>query len=195
MISKLDESDLIKINEIRKKFCSPERIILRRQAEDLAIAIVDSTIPGCLELDDIENVLRLMNYDYWGKKVHYSRFDQTFLGQNMNLILSNNIDSLNKSFMEIYWKENLTVADKLRKQIAGAKFGFMTTLLYLKNREKYNIFLNKLEEGILTLYPHKKFSDNFYKKYIEYNDLVNELKGQLKIASQEIDIILASLAK
>ena len=70
----------------------------------------------------------------------------------------------------------------------------MTTLLYLKNREKYNIFLNKLEEGILTLYPHKKFPDNFYKKYIEYNDLVNELKGQLKIASQEIDIILASLA-
>jgi len=194
MISKLDENDLIKIIEIRKEFCSPERIFLRRQAEDLAIAIVDSTIPGYLELEDIENVLRLMNYDYWGKKVHYSRFDQTFLGHNMNLILSNNIDSLNKSFMEIYWKENLTIADKLIKQIVGAKFGFITTLLYLKNREKYNIFLYKLEEGILTLYPHKKFPNNFYEKYIEYNDLVNELKGQLKLASQEIDIILASLA-
>ncbi len=61
----LDKEILIEIGKIRKENCPHERIKIRKQAEDLAIEIINSTTPGHLNLDDIENILRLLNYDYW----------------------------------------------------------------------------------------------------------------------------------
>lgn len=190
----LERVDLIWIGKIRKEYCPPERIKLRRQAEDLAIEIIDSTTPGSLNHDDVENILRLLNYDYWREKVHYSRFDQTFLGQNLNLILETDIEVLNNSFIELYWNENLEIADKFINEIGGAKFGFISSLLYLKNRKKFNILLSKLEKGVENLFPELPLPDKFILKYPEYNKLVNKLKEGFKIEPQEIDIILAVAA-
>lgn len=190
MVAFINKDDLIEIGRIRKESCSTKRILIREHAENLAIEILDSSTPYTLTHDDVENIIRLLNYDYYRDKVHYTRFDQTFMGQNLTLILGTDIEIVNEAISELYWNEDLDNAMNIVSKVQGAKFGFISGFLYLKDREKYNIFLEKLETGVKNLFPATTFSDPFRQKYQEYNQLVNSLKNRLKIKPQEMDIIL-----
>jgi len=84
---------------------------------------------------------------------------------------------------------------KIRRDIIGADKGFVSSIFYLKNNKKYNIFLDRFEVALKILIPNLSFQKTgFEGKYREYNRIVNRLKRKYCINPQEIDIILTVIS-
>jgi hypothetical protein len=84
--------------------------------------------------------------------------------------------------------------------LKGVGNGLISSLLYLKNPDKYNIFLGTLSKGLLTVYPDKRSTfnysrDQFDKNYSAFNDLVNRLRSECSLVPQQVDIVLTVLAE
>lgn len=190
----IDNIDLIRrILEIQQEKCIMQRLGVRQRAEDTAISIIEENI-GCLEYRDIKNIFELIDNDFWDGSFRTDRFGLAFNAPNLEHgILKAPIDLLNESFLQIYWNENLDVADKYTDGIHGAGDCFVSCLLYLKDRNRYKPFFPKLETGLQKVIKYAKGSGSFRNRYLVYNKKANELSRLCKLENQELDIILTVL--
>ena len=181
---------LKRIMRVRKKYSSLERIRERRRYEDAAIAIID----GCfdkLTREDVKRIIDFLNRDFRGGRSLQDRF----LGGFGRDIPDNSEDDLNELFIEIYWKENLDAADSLMSRLSGVSDGFISCLLYLKDRNRYNIMMPGLIDGMEHIFGRDavrpiRRGRTFKERYEAFNKLAHELRRICKLEPQEVDIIL-----
>lgn len=190
-----------KIRNIKLEHIGLERIRKRRSFEDLVKAIIEEK-PGNLTKEDIKWIMDFIDMDFY--KGHHilptkdpkaRRFGELFAEPNKKKILEeNSLEDLNEFFIEIYWKENIDKADKFITKLKGVKEGFVSLLLYLKNREKYNILLPVTEKAVKRIFG-EELTGSFKERYLKFNELVNKLKQTCDLKPQEVDIILTVIGK
>jgi len=177
---------------IRKQRVSPLQLHVRKICEDIAIAIIDDNF-GNLNKDKIKRIMQFLDM-VWVEKPVSGRFGQLLRGALRERILSNPLESLNELFIEIYWKENLDTADRF-SELEGVGDGFISCLLYLKNRDKYNIFLPETKSGLEIAFETRIEGDTFRERYEQFNQLANKLRSLCKLKPQEVDLILWALVQ
>lgn len=118
---------------------------------------------------------------------------------NRNLIFESSIEHINAwidklLFSDLGFEERLNVCLGKMK-IKGASKGLATLLLYLSNPEKYNIWVNKTQEGlsVLNRVGHLTGKD-WGEKYAAFNQAALDFKTQYGFPAQEIDWILTFIA-
>lgn len=184
---------LHRIMVIRKDEITLRRIYERKRYEDAAIALIEYNF-GKLEIWHIDMILTFINMDFRGGYKR-DRFGYAFSEANRKRILSNPPEALNELFIEIFWRENIDAADDLIKRLTGVNIGFVSCLLYLKNRERYNVMLEELVRGAEMIFGERITGISFKEKYTQFNRLANELKRICNLKPQEVDIILWRIQK
>lgn len=187
-----------KIRSIHQSI-NPQRIEYREKCESNAIKIINENL-GNINESQLDDILYNINADLNRKgKVIQNRFGSTFTGQNYNAIKSNSLDKINNLILKIYNDENLNDVDYDLESLNGLSKGFVSALLYLKNRDKYNIFLKRPERGLLNcLMMTNRFKGNLKERYNNFNNNINKIKTEcakynLFLKPQEIDIIFSRL--
>lgn len=184
------------VEYIRASYFTPERIQVRKESEDNASTILQSHL-GNMTLDDLAKVIDLLNSDYYDDKKHLDRFGLGLRGYNRTLILGNDVQRFNELIVEVYEKENLENVDELIRSLKGIKDCFISGLLYLKNRDKYNMFMPKTASGIEAAYPEETplTAGTFKERYTHFNRLAQKLKEECDIEPQELDVVLVNLRR
>lgn len=182
------------VDYIKVSYFTPERIQVRKESEDNASSILQSHL-GNMTLDDIAKVIDLLNTDYYHGKKHLDRFGLGLRGKNRTLILGNDVQRLNELIVEVYEKENLDNVGELIRSLKGIKDCFISGLLYLKNRDKYNMFMPRTASGIEAAYPEETplTARTFKERYSHFNRLAQKLKEDCAIEPQELDVVLVNL--
>lgn len=180
------------VRDIQKEYIPLDRIKKRREYEDRAINVIANN-KGRLTKEHIKEIIKLLDSEFWkGQRIN-KRFGLLLWGRNQKLIIKNDEKIMNLMFSQIYDKENLDEVEVLTSKLKGVGYGFISCILYLKNREHYNIFLNATMEGINAAFPEEPdFYGPFKNRYSRFNKLANELKNECDLKPQEMDIILKS---
>jgi Cdc6-like AAA superfamily ATPase len=192
----INEKDIVEIiKKIQKEHIPEERIKFREQYENKAIEIIENNINN-LSKENIKEILTNLDKDISSGKIKNARFGQ-MISPNISKILDNDLKNLRNFFINIYKNENLDGYETVINQLKYIKEGICSSILYLKNRNKYNLYLiYSTVEGIKKIFPNESdFSGTFKEKYLEFNSLVDKLKeicsrNNLTIKPQEIDLIL-----
>jgi len=180
---------------IQEKYIPKERIEKRKANEDEAIEILTNDL-GKLNRNQIGRIIELLDTDLWQGEIIRQRFGLMLWGRNQRLIVDNEESALNRFFLEIFGKENLEEVDVLTADLKGIGDGFVSSTLYLKDRNKYNIFVERTAKGIEAAFPNERgFQGVFRDRYMRFNSLVNELKNRCGLEPQEMDIVLTELPK
>ena len=181
------------VRGIQKEYIPSDRIKKRKEYEDQAIDIIAKN-KSRLTKEYIKEIINLLDSDFWkGRRIN-KRFGLLLWGRNQKLIIENDEKIMNLLFSQIHDKENLDEVEVLISKLKGVGYGFVSCILYLKNREHYNIFLNATTEGIKAAFPEEAdFYGPFKNRYLRFNKLVNELKNKCDVKPQEMDIILTAL--
>ena len=185
---------LYRVMKVRREKSSAERVRERKRYEDAAIAIIDENF-GKLKEWHIEKILDFLNMDIQDGTFRRDRFMPLFSEPNRRRLLRNPLDLLNELFIEIYWKENLDAADDLMARLDGVGEGLVSCLLYLKDRDRYNIMLDATVRGIELVFGESIGGKTFREKYEKFNELANKLKRLCKLEPQEMDLVLWAIAK
>jgi len=184
---------LRRVLEIRRGDRFAERIRVRKLCEDAAIAIIERAFVtrSMLRGSEIELVMRLLDQDVDRR----GRFGVLFSERSIEEILGNPLDLLNELFIEIYWRENLDAADSLIRRLRGVNEGLVSCLLYLKDRDRYNVMVGATVEGIRHVFGVNVAGRTFREKYERFNELANKFKRLCGLAPQAVDFILWALAQ
>lgn len=187
---------LWKVKEIQADWiiANPQRVLQREKFEDTAMAIIELNF-GALTKRQISKFMRYLDMDFYKEEPISGRFGLLFRGDTRNRIMSNDLEKLNELFLEIYWNENLDEAERLISELDGVSDGIVSCLLYLKNREKYNVFIPATAEGIKVAFPNISFVGSFKERFSEFNKLANRLKQRCNLKPQEMDVILTVLGE
>jgi len=184
------------VNFIKADRFTPERIQVREESEDRASEILKNQL-GHVTLNDLATVIDLLNSDYYDNEKHLDRFGLGLRGNNRQLILGNDVKKLNELILQVYGSENLQNIDDLVRNLKGIKDCFISGLLYLKNREEYNMFMSRTASGIEAAYPEDApvTQATFKERYTHFNRLAQKLREECEVAPQEMDVVLANLAE
>ncbi len=181
------------VKDIQKEYMSSERIKRRKEYEDQAIDIITKN-KGRLKKKHVKQIINFLDSDFWDGQRTNKRFGLLLWGRNQKLILENDEKIINLMFSQIYDKELLDEVEIFTSKLKGVGYGFISCLLYLKNRKHYNIFLNATIEGVKTAFPEEPdFYGPFKNRYLRFNKLANELRNECDLKPQEMDIILTDL--
>jgi len=182
------------VDYIKADRFTPERIKVRKESENNASSILQSHL-GNITLENLAEVINLLNTDYYDGKKHMDRFGVGLRGKNRILILRNDLRKLNELITEVYEKENLDNVDTLIRSLKGIGDCFVSGLLYLKNRDNYNMFMPRTASGIEAAYPEEMplTAGAFKERYIRFNRLAQKLKKDCDIEPQELDLVLVNL--
>ena len=192
-----------RILEIHKTVTSKtEYLDARERAENNARNMLKEN-PGVFDEKDLNTFLTYCNTervpkDHFSDKINEdntcTRFELSFKGMNRNLMIST-IDECNK-WIKLFWdadEEWFVTLHKFWKinEVAGAGTGFPTMLLYLKDPEKFNVWLPYLNDSLSLLIDYKIPGKKSIENYILYNHFINsEFKQGLGLKPQEVDYIL-----
>jgi hypothetical protein len=89
------------------------------------------------------------------------------------------------------------MADSLTYNLFGIYHGFVSCLLYLKDSDKFNVFIPATTNGVKEAFPPEtqalRYAGTFKKNFLIFNDLTNKLKRECRLKPQEVDIVLTCL--
>lgn len=186
-----------RIEEWRSERIPPQRISARREAEGEARELLESNL-GDFDEDLLRRFFELANSDYYGGQVRRNRFSPAFVGAYANRIVEQ-LDLFNewsarlwqasdeelKRLLDLFWQE---------RPIVFAGTSLPTLILYLRNPDRYNVWLGVMVDGVNRLdgpIPSSTDAD----AYFRYNEAVNELRQLYDWQPQETDVILWEAAR
>jgi HKD family nuclease len=199
LLSESEETIPVKFGENMKKeikqICKdvgPKRIQIRRRSENEAIKILRKSRNN-FNKNLLEKFLEKADTDYSERGSSQGRFVSTILGRNKNLILGDSIKKIQLLIREIFFEERIDKVEELVGDLKGIKYGFVSLLLYLKDRNRFNFYTpHKIERGLRNIRKIKdKFRGNFQKRYEQFNHLANKIKSDCNCEPQAMDIIFA----
>jgi MoxR-like ATPase len=185
------------ISKIRNNI-SKERIQTRAEYEEKAKNAILANM-NTLTIDSLDSIMDLMNTDFYEGKTNTDRFYPLFSVPMRNMIRTNKIDELKAFIVTAFEKEDLSRIDEARFHLHGIKYGAASLLLYIKDRDRYNVFIPSTVKGLRIVYPEKAneilYEEPFDKNYSLFNSLCNDMKKNYSIRPQELDIILTVLGR
>ena len=170
-----------------------ERIAHRRNGEDQARELLDSRV-GRMSENELREMFRLFNTDFDNGKIKHNRFGPTFIGQAVVHAVAN-LDQVN-SWVERLWTAEEAQIGKILddfwtiNEIPYAGKGFPTGILYLRDRNKYNVWLGALARGLRRIAGGKLRPKRTGEEYIRFNQAVNRLRESQSMAPQVVDEVL-----
>jgi HKD family nuclease len=176
---------------IFKKHCPEERMKTRLKWERKARQIISDNL-GTLNRRKLRDFISFINTDSYEERVRYDRFVGMFLMSNTNRILNNNMKRVNEYVIDVFHNENITDVESYTSKLPGIKDGFTSTLLYLKDNRRYDVYSpRKLEGGLRKIFKiQDKLRGTFEERYLFYNELVKKLRTKHNFPAQAMDIIL-----
>ena len=149
---------------------------------------------GEMDKEGIRAFLRALNTDWWNKKDRHNRFSPAFTGSLANLIAGSE-DAFNRWTKRI-WQASEEEIDRVldefwdKKEVPGAGTSLPTAILYLKDPEKYAIWVGALEQGIRAVSSAKLGKRRTAEGYRIFNHIVQGIRQRLDVRPQSMDIIL-----
>lgn len=181
------------IARIRSELLPPERISFRKSTEDRARDLLVKNL-GNINVGQLDEAFREIDGDFWDGERRQGRFGWIVAGKNKREILANDLTKLNKFVLEVFGNENLTAVDDLIRDLNFVGYGVASILLYLRNPEKYNVFLRKRSKALKLVFPDARTElDYFGRDYPQYNAFATKLRERFGLAPQEVDLVLTDL--
>lgn len=184
-----------KIAEIVIQAVPEIRVTKRKEQEQEARDIIVKNL-GALTAEQLALFFEKADTDYWEDKSKQGRFGVTFLGNNRKLICEN-LAEANKWIKDLWTaplNECIALVDRFMKEspIKGAKYGFPSLILYLRDPERFNLWITVMREGIEKI-TGESFVGDSGADYEKLNTAINQFRDQYKLAPQALDIVLTVL--
>lgn len=184
-----------KITEIIKQAVPEIRVNKRKEQEQEARDIIVKNL-GALTAEQLALFFEKADTDYWEDKSKQGRFGVTFLGNNRKLICEN-LSEANKWIKDLWTaplNECIALVDRFMKEnpIKGAKYGFPSLILYLRDPERFNLWIQVMRDGIEKV-TGESFAGDSGMAYEKLNTAINQFRDQYKLAPQALDIVLTVL--
>lgn len=190
------EQDLQKkVGEISKEHASEKRMNVRREASKKAKNIIEERL-GSLTEEDIQELFRFADRDFHDERITKNRFGITFLGSNTQEIISQP-DEVNK-WIQILWEAERTDRFKIvtrfleERPIKGARRGFVSYILYLKDPKYFNVWLPAMIETAEIL-TGKRYDLYTGEAYLEFTEWVNDFREEHNLDPHAMDVVLWKL--
>src|SRR6056297_83458 len=187
-----------KLNEFYANEVSDHRLQIRSQGEADAKSLLERKL-GSFNKSDIKQFLEALNSDWWPDKERKDRFMPAFYGSLANQI-ADSLKGFNKWSKQLWELEDSKVGETLdqfwqKNEIAGAGTSLPTAILYLRDPEKYAIWLPTFEMGLKTIGPFNLGKRRTANGYNLFNRQFHQLRKQMDFSPQSMDIILSLAAK
>lgn len=188
------------IDWMRKRFGDelvPSRLEAEQEARDLLNAYA-----GAMSKEQALDLGRLFNKGVYGGIPRSNRFSPAFVGATMERVLEP-LDEFNQ-WTHRLWSQNedraLAAVDEILKTptgFRGAGSSYTTMLMYLRDPEKYAVWLRITHDGLSAL---TDFSEPFDRsggaeRYLKFCDATRKFAAEHDVQPQELDAIFAQAAR
>jgi len=173
----------------------------RSQAEERARRLLDLHA-GTMTAEQALELGRLFNTGEWGGAVKYNRFTPAFVGATMSRVIDP-LDAFNL-WTERLWRrpieESLGYVDEVLKDaqaFPGAGRSYPTMLMYLRDPDRYVIWLQITHQGLVALdrLDEPRGRGGGVERYRRYCEAAHRFAEEFHMAPQEIDAVLAAVAR
>lgn len=181
------------------QYMSESRLKARLRGEGKAKHLLEDKL-GQFSEEDIRDFLFALNTDFWNDKERHDRFMPAFYGNLANQI-AGSLEAFNR-WSEKLWK---TSDDKLNNlldefwtenKVAGGGTSLPTAILYLREPDKHVIWIPAMEHGLKTVLPSLRLGKRRTSEgYRTYNDAAQNLRKQLGLSPQTMDVVLTLASK
>ncbi|QEG37701.1 McrB family protein [Bythopirellula goksoeyrii] len=175
------------------------RLQSRLQGEGEARKLLEEKL-GSFDEEDIRALLAALNADYGADKKRADRFMPAFYGHLANQIaqvpdafnqwiskLWNATDENRDEILNELWKQD---------EISGAGTSLPSAILYLRDPERFAVWIPAMEHGLKIVQPQIKFKKRRTAEgYLTYNEGVQGVREQLGLTPQSMDVVLSLAAK
>jgi len=185
------------ISRIKKDYIPSVRVLKRVEYEEQARKFFSDI--SDISFDDFYAIISLIDSDYWKDEEVEGRFYPLFSKPNKNKIATNSLGQIRQLLKAAYQDEDMSKVDTLVSDLSGMWYGSASLFFYIKNPDRYSVFLPVTVEGIKKIYPTESknlhYRRPFNKNYPLFNKLCEKLKAEYSLKPQELDIILTVFAK
>lgn len=187
-----------KLKDFYSTEVADQRLQIRLQGEVDAKDLLKRKL-GRFDQSDIRHFLDALNRDWWPDKERKDRFMPAFYGYLANQI-ADSLNGFNKWSKRLWEAEDNSVHETLdqfwqKNEIAGAGTSLPTAFLYLRDPEKYAIWLPTFEMGLKAIGPFKLGKRRTANGYELFNRQFHQLREQMGFTPQSMDIILSFASK
>lgn len=182
------------VERIRARDIPPERVTFRQRAEAEAKDFLDR-FAGRMTAEQASELGRLFNADFRGKE-YQDRFKPAFHGATMNRIVED-IEAFNEWTRRLWDPDEekaLAALDEIvreRSAFPGAGRSYPTMLLYLRDPQKYAVWIPATIKGLNALTGYKSGSRGEGRSaYLKFCEGVLALTEDYGLEPQEVDIVL-----
>lgn len=175
---------------------SPEqRLQVRESAAIEARALLDKN-PGHLSEEELREVLRLFNVDFFNGKVRADRFSPGFVGATANK-LADALDAVNEWIARVWNAEGDAVYGLLTQAWESKAFpsarSMLSMVLHVKDPTTFNPVMGGLARGYRAVtgkWPHRNGE-----QYRAYNEYVASLREAHGLSPYVVDVLFALASK
>ncbi len=171
----------------------PARIEARQEGEARARSLLQSKV-GQFDEDDLRQFLADLSADWYSGKARHDRFMPAFYGALVNRMVET-LDAFN-AWTERIWNaadaELDTLLDEFwkRLEVSGAGTSLPTGILYLRESDKYNVWLPVMSDGLGLASDFEPGKMRTARGYRAYNAALNDFRERYALPPQSLDVIL-----
>jgi HKD family nuclease len=190
LVEKILEKNYQRLKQIKKRLYQDfnDAIVDRKKAEAKARKLIQR-YRGRITKEMLKEILKYLDTSFHsdGEK-KLIRWGQALKGQNLKLILQNNINDLNDLIKQLYFDENYRVIDEVKLKGVGPVF--TTLFLYLKDPERYSVLVPSAEKNVFRLFPKSVRGVTNFARYHLFNYYAQTIRKKMNIDPRILDIYL-----
>jgi 5-methylcytosine-specific restriction protein B len=187
-----------KIREWLRTNFPQERLAARREGEAKARRILEENL-GDFKAGDVGRFFEAISTDWFSGKARRDRFMPALYGIQRDHVVST-LDAFNH-WCPIIWRANedeaYEVVDRFweASEVAGAGTSLPTALLYLKDPNRFNIWLPIMSKGLSLATGFEAGEWRTGDGYRKFNGELKELRNRFDLPPQALDVVLWNFAK
>lgn len=176
---------------------TPERAQARREGEEQARQLLASKL-GRLTEEDLRQCLRHLSADWRRGRSCYDRFMPALYGRQIRL-MAGTMPALNRWVQQL-WTAGDAELDSIldgfwsEQEVGGAGVSLPTAVLYLRDPQKYTIWLPVMSKGLQQAAGFQPGRWRTADGYRQYNAAAVRFRERYKLAPQALDLILWQIA-
>lgn len=171
----------------------PKRLEVRAEGEQKARQRLESRL-GHFNEKDLRTFAHDLSSDWYKGANHNDRFRPAFSDPQVNMLVQS-LDSFNLWTERIWNAPDIQLDEILdeiwsTKAVYGGGISFPTAVLYLKDPEKYNIWLDNTTRGLKLATSFEPGISNTASGFRIYNKAMNDFRTHYALLPQCVDMIL-----
>lgn len=187
-----------KIAAWAKREFPPERLQARMEAEERARTLINTKL-GQFTEPDVRQLLQELGVDWYNGRPSHGRFGLAYATPQANELIKN-LPAFNDLLTQLWQTDDSGLDDVLDRfwqdlPVAGAGVAFPSGILYLKNPEKYNIWLPILSRGLEAILSFSPGKWRVAASYRQYNQAASAIRDRHHLQPQAVDLILSLAGK